>query len=122
MKPKYYKNISEALPIERPDDKIVKIIDNKFAIIKPMFTDGTYDKPSIMYLHINCIHTFGKLSLIKDIIDDVLSWPNVECIMWCMDHKENGKPYHYCHYWNSYRKIKHTARRLLKALNNHDNN
>ncbi len=117
----HYKSIAEALPHERPGDKVVQIIDNKFAIIQSLFTDGTYDKNKvIMYLHDKTIYSFGFVSSARNKIDVMLSWPNVERSTWSVDHSKNGKPYHYVTYWTSNRRLKKTARRLLRALNKHN--
>jgi len=118
---KHYKSIAEALPHERPGDKVVQIIDNKFAIIQSLFTDGTYDKNKvIMYLYDKTIYSFCNILLARNKIKVTLSWPNVERSTWCMDHSKNGKPSHYVTYWTSNRRLKKTARRLLRALDKHN--
>lgn len=52
------KNIQQALIIQRQDDKIVKIFNNKFAIIKSKFTNGKFDDDKICFLNNNTIYFY----------------------------------------------------------------
>lgn len=55
----HYKNIEQALLAERPTDKVVKILSNKFAIVQTMFTDGKFDAPSLCGLNKKTIYFYG---------------------------------------------------------------
>lgn len=117
MKNRFYKNIAIALKNERPTDKVVKILDNKFAIVKSIYTNGKFSEHSyIMFLDECTVYTFWAYAKVRDRINEILDLPNIERKMWVMDHSKNGKPLHHVHYNQSNRKHKHTARRLLKAL------
>ncbi len=48
-------NIQQALIIQRQDDKIVKIFNNKFAVIKSKFTNGKFDDDKICFLNNNTV-------------------------------------------------------------------
>lgn len=56
----HYKNISEALKAERPNDVIVKILNNKFAIVKCAYENGKIEiESSICSLDNNKIYFHG---------------------------------------------------------------
>jgi hypothetical protein len=115
-----FKTIEDALKVKRPSDKVVKILDNKFAIVRSMFENGTYHKKQIMFLENNTVYLFCSLDVVYDYIDEIQKWPNTSKTMWCLNHSENGKPYHYVSLTNDNRKFKHRARRLLKSLKNYE--
>lgn len=56
---KFYASISEALSVERPTDKIVKVLSNKFAIVESPFENGRYDKPKVCGIENNKIYFCG---------------------------------------------------------------
>lgn len=57
----WYKTIQEALAAERPTDRIVKVLSNKFAIVESLFENGTYDVPAVAGLcYDQKIKFFGK--------------------------------------------------------------
>lgn len=116
MRP-HYKNIEEALKVERPTDKIIKILSNKFAVVKCMYTDGTYERES----HIMSI---GKGTNVTSVgyLKNMISWckhvqtyPNVQPIGWYLINPQTKRNY-YKVIWTDYRKYKHDYRRLLKLL------
>lgn len=56
-----YKTILEALESERPNDKIIKTLSNKFAIVQSVYENGTYeDCHSIAGLDNGTIYFYGK--------------------------------------------------------------
>jgi hypothetical protein len=117
MQQQFYKNIEVAILATRPQDKIVRVINNKFAVIKNHFTSGDYSRPQVVFLREKTVYQFSPLENVKAAIENVLSWPNIHKTTWCMNHKENGKPHHYVTYTEDNRKIKQTARQLKKAFN-----
>ena len=66
------KNITDALKNQRPNDKVIKILSNKFAIVKSSFTDGTFDKPKICGLHNGIVYFYGALDYIKKYITNTI--------------------------------------------------
>lgn len=115
---KFYKNISEALQNERPYDKVIEILSNKFAVVKIACTNGTYmQEHEIMGLGGNgIVYGYGKKSTIKNKIKHALSYPNIEPINICYNHSENGKPYHWLRKNMDNRKWKQTYRRLERLI------
>lgn len=55
------KNIEQALIINRPDDKIVKILNNKYAIVNAAFDNGTFDKDVICFLSNGTVYFYPAL-------------------------------------------------------------
>ncbi len=116
MVKQHFKSIEEAMPILRPGDKIDKILNNKVAIVRSLFTNGKYDKPDVMYLHNGTIYTFWELHNLDKSISYYLKLPNIERSTWCCDHSQNGKPYHYLSKIVDNRRLKKTARQIHKAF------
>jgi hypothetical protein len=56
---KVFKNIHEALLNDRPNDKIVKVLSNKFAIVQSVFTNGEFDTMSLCELNNGVIYFRG---------------------------------------------------------------
>lgn len=114
---KHYKNIEEALKVERPDDKVVKILSNKFAIIKSKFTNGTYDRQTIAGINGGTtVYHISSVENVKRWIKHVLSLPNTQKTQWCLNHSANGKKYHYVFKTSDNRKWKQNMRRLNKLI------
>ena len=110
---KYYKSIEEALPILRPGDKLVKVLNNKFAFVKPVYENGKFGDERLMGLNDNTIFTyFHKAGHVRSMI----KMPSIKPEMWCMDHSDNGKPYHWLIYITDNRKLRHTYRKIAKLL------
>lgn len=88
---KYYKNIGDALKVLHPTDKVVKILCNKYAIVEAQFTNGTYDKQSIFFLHNNKVFFLSYV----DSLDSALKYyddmkPIERTMRWFRDkHKGN---------------------------------
>lgn len=108
-----YTNIEEALKHERPTDKVVKIINNKFAIVKPMYTDGSFSDENYCALGTDgkTIYFYCSVKGLKRYYESfVKDLPNVKPSAWC---DKNGK-------WkvkkSDNRKYKHTYRRLMKLI------
>jgi len=60
-------NIQQALIIQRPDDIIVKVINNKWAIVKAAFDNGEFEKEQICFLSNGTIYFYP--TLLKDFKD-----------------------------------------------------
>lgn len=52
------KNIEQALVIERPFDKVLRIVDNKWAIVMSAYDNGTFAEPSLCYLDNGVIYFY----------------------------------------------------------------
>lgn len=121
---KYYKNIVEALEVERPGDKILKQLSNNFAIVQSMYENGTYeDQASIMGLSKNIPMCYGKAdrkSLNK--FSFLISWIN-EKVKTMGNTEKIGMAYG-IHPWiikiQDNRKYKQQYFKLLKLLNETD--
>jgi hypothetical protein len=116
MRP-HYKNIEEALKVERPTDKVIKILSNKFAIVKSMYTDGTFETSStVMGIGRGTgVFTFGKLENMKAWCKRTESLPSIEHIGWWLINPQTKQQYHkIVHSKNS--KYKQNYRKLLKLI------
>ena len=113
----HYKNITEALKVERPTDKIIKILSNKFAIVKCMYTDGTYEKES----HVmgigkgTTVFSHGTLSTMKAWCRRVQEYPNIKKSGWDMINPQTGRRYYHI-YNENFRKYKQTYRKIAKLI------
>jgi hypothetical protein len=112
--PQYYKNIREALINERPTDKIVSILSNKYAIVQSLYTNGVYSEPSICGLDKNKIYFYGNIyrdntwkNLKAYIVNKVLTMPNHENRMTGYNHIKEYvlKSVNNKRYKKNYRKI-----------------
>lgn len=56
----HYKNIEEALRELRPEDKVLKILSNKYAVVQSRFIGGGLDTPSVCGLNESKIHFYCK--------------------------------------------------------------
>lgn len=61
----YYKDIETALKHERPTDILIKKLSNKFAIVKSLYTNGSYSEPSICALVDNSVKFYGPPKDVK---------------------------------------------------------
>ena len=104
----FFKSIKEALPIQRPGDIIRKEINNKFAFVDIINTDGTFTKNKLMGLDNNIIYSYD------------INWPwimecpNIERVGMCYNHSANGLPYHYITKITDNRRLKQIGRKLKK--------
>lgn len=60
-KPLKFKNIEQALIIDRPNDKIIKVLNNKYAIVSAVFDNGKFEKPQICFLNNGTIFFYPAL-------------------------------------------------------------
>ena len=51
-------NIKDALKNQRKDDKIIKVLSNKFALVQASYTNGTFTEPQICGLHNGVIYFY----------------------------------------------------------------
>jgi hypothetical protein len=109
----HFKFIQEALPVLRPGDVIRQQLSNKFAFVDILNTDGSFTKNKLMGLDNRTIYSYDLNW------EYIMSRPNVENTMWCMNHSENGLPYHYVHKICDNRKLKKAYRKIQKLIN-HD--
>jgi len=114
---KHYKTIEEALKVERPSDKVIKILSNKFAVVKSMFTDGTYEKhPHVMCIGSNTnVCSMGILKNMKQWCERVQQYPNINPVGWYLINPQTKRTYYKTIYSN-FRKYKHNYRRLSKLI------
>lgn len=116
MRP-HYKSIEEALKIERPTDKVVQILSNKFAIVKSMYTDGTFEpKPTVMGIGKGTgVFAFGKLENMKVWCNRVETLPKIEHVGWWLINPQTKQQYYkIVHSKNS--KYKQNYRKILKLI------
>ena len=116
MRP-HYKNIEEALKIERPTDKVLKILSNKFAIVKMMYEDGTYTRQSyIMGIgRGTSVYSFGCLEFMKQWCRRVEEYPACSHTGWYMINPQTKREYYKTyHVKNS--KMKQTYRKILELI------
>lgn len=114
------KNIQDALYQLEPEDKIVTVIDNKFAVINKMFENGNFDnKNYIVSLDNHKIFLVAELEHFKNINKSVQMLDNISYIT-IQTNIVSGKK-HNRHYLTllkvqDRRKYKHLFRRLEKSL------
>jgi hypothetical protein len=64
--PYFFTNIKDALAELRPSDKVVEVINNKFAITQSIYDDGTYEKHErLSLLDNNQVYWFGHVKQIR---------------------------------------------------------
>ena len=65
MKPNVI-TIKDAIKQQRPNDAIVNILSNKFAIVNAAYTDGTFENVNILiYLDNGIVYTLGYAKNVK---------------------------------------------------------
>lgn len=115
------KNIIDALKNQRPGDKIIKILSNKFAIVQSSYTDGTFDDDdSVCGLHNGTIYFYGKLSIINNFYINIVEPMQNEYVTTYFDtysRKSNGfLSYDYKVRFVKHNRYKMQYRRILKLL------
>jgi hypothetical protein len=91
----HYKNIEEALKVERPDDMIIKILSNKFAIVKSKYTDGTYSREYVMGIGKGTgVFSYGSLEFMKTTCERVAKYPNCTHIGWYLINPQTKMTYY----------------------------
>jgi len=116
MRP-HYKNIEDALKVERPTDKVIKILSNKFAIVKCMFEDGTYTRQSyIMGIGKGTdVFSYGCLEFMKAWCKRVAEYPACTHIGWYLINPQTKREYYkICHSKQS--KYKQIYRKISKLI------
>ena len=115
---KHYKNIEEALKVERPEDKVVKILSNKFAIVRPIFTNGTYHLETIMGLGSGTtVYSYGLLMNMKTWCRHVAeNIPNIQRQAICYNFPENGRSAVWLMKTNDNRKYKQSYRKIARLM------
>jgi hypothetical protein len=110
----YHTNISDALKVLRPEDKVIKIISNKYAIIRSAYEGGGFDEPHICGLYKNKIVSYCYMvnTSFKTMFNKVEGMPNTTPINWAYD----TKPY-YRTKINDNRKYKRHFRKINSLLN-----
>jgi len=110
MKPNVI-TIKDAIKQLRPNDNIVKILSNKFAIVNPAYTDGTFDVNTLIYLDNGIIYSLGYAKNIKKFYqENYKPLPNFKKTY---TYLINGKVKTSI---IDYRKTKHTYRKAIQLL------
>jgi len=116
MKP-HYKTIEEALKVERPTDKVIKILSNKFAITQPMFENGKFAQSYIMGIGKGTtVFSYGSLENMKDWCRAVADKPNTRRISICYNFPENKRYALWLLKIEDYRKYKQSYRKISKLI------
>jgi len=117
MRP-HYKTIEEALKIERPTDKVVKILSNKFAVVKIMFENGSF-APQSYIMGIGkgtTVFSYGTLENMKDWCRRVAEYPNSKWTSICYNFPENKRYAYWLMKREDYRKYKQCYRKILELI------
>jgi hypothetical protein len=109
-------NIKDALKNQRPNDKIVRVLSNKYAIIKASFTNSTFDNESICGLKNGVIFCYCLSVKNKDIFfKKVLSEPNIRKTFIAYNLKNGDIEYR--RKTIDKRRIKQETRKIIELLN-----
>ena len=113
----HYKTIEEALKVERPTDQVVKILSNKFAVVKSMYTDGTFEKdPHVMFIDKGTgVFSGGVLANMKRWCTVVEEYPNCKHIGWYLINPQTKREY-YKTVHSKQSKYKRLYRKLSKLI------
>jgi len=114
----HYKNIEEALKVERPTDKVVKILSNKFAVVKIMFENGSF-APQSYIMGIGkgtTVFSYGTLENMKDWCRRVAEYPNSKWTSICYNFPENKRYAYWLMKREDYRKYKQCYRKILELI------
>lgn len=113
----HYKNIEEALKVQRPNDEVVKILSTKFAIIKPALMGGGFGEPFIVGISggLN-VFSFGSLKHIEYTCESVARMENIKKQSICYDFPENKRYNVYLMKISDQRKYKQEYRKLSKLI------
>lgn len=113
----HYKNIEEALKVERPNDEVVKILSNKFAIVRPALIGGGFADEQIMGIsNSTTVYSYGSVKNICQICLNVSKLTNIEPVTICYDFPENKRYNVYLRKINDRRKYKKEYRKLSKLV------
>jgi len=105
-------SIQDAMKQQRPHDKIVGVLSNKFAVVKAGYTNGGYETlTTLMFLDNGNVYTLNYLNNIKRAYEKhYKTLPNITTKHWYLT---NGKTKSVI---NDNRKIKHTYRKAIELL------
>ena len=111
MKPQAI-NIIDAMKQQRPHDKIVRVLSNKFAVVKAGYTNGTTEiLTTLMFLNNGIVYTLNYLSSIKSTYEKhYKTLPNITTKYWYLT---NGKTKRVI---SDNRKLKHTYRQAIELI------
>ena len=104
-------NIIEAMKEQRPDDKIIKVLSNKFCIAKCKCMDGSFTKENYYFGLDN-----GKIYSYPSRPERAQLIPNIERIMWCYEGNASGLKRRWIVKTSDHRKYKQNCRKLAKLL------
>lgn len=105
-------NIEQAMAEQRPHDKIVRILNNKFCIARSQFTDGSFQKePSYFGLDNGKVYSYPKN------LSSIAKMPNVKPILWCIEGNNSGLKRRWVFKTSDNRKFKQNCRKLQRLLN-----
>ena len=112
------KNIVEALKNQRPNDKVIKILSNKFAIVQGAYIGGGFDVPAVCGLHNGTIYFYGNLDTIKQFYTNNIEPMQNEYIGIYYDpFIQNGyKTYKFKRKFIKHNRYKMQYRRILKLI------
>lgn len=117
MMRKHYKTIEEALKIERPTDKVIKILSNKFAITQPIYENGKFAPSYVMGIGKGTtVFSYGSLVNMKDWCRSVAEKPNGKWISICYNFPENKRYALWLMKREDYRKYKQDYRKISKLI------
>ncbi len=120
----HFNNIEEALKELRPEDKVVKILSNKFAVVQSAYENGTFDTPSVCGLDKHTIYFYTKwYNEAKASFLRVEEMPNTKRVLWAFYtdvKRQTGCAYRYKTSDN--RRYKRDFRKIHKLLKENFNN
>jgi hypothetical protein len=120
----YYTSIEEALAELRHEDKVVKILSNKYAVVQSAFIGGGYDTPSVCGLHKNKIYFYCKwFNEAKASFNHWESIPNIQrTIIAYYTNPQQKLGYVYRNKTIDNRKVKRYYRKIKQLLKLHYSN
>jgi hypothetical protein len=123
----HYKNITEAMTVERPFDRIIRVLSNKFCVAQCAQTNGTFQTTrsaggNRAVYHVfglgsgTTVYSYGNEDNIKDWCKEVEQMPNVKGMAVCYDFPANKKYGQWLYKHNDQRKYKQSYRKILKLI------
>jgi hypothetical protein len=114
---KHYKNITEALAAERPGDIVVKVLSNKFAVVRSALVGGGHDTEKFV-MGINGgtgVFSYGNLKNLPSWCKQVELMRNIQPIgWWLINPQTKGQYYKIVNH--NYRKYKQCYRKISKLI------
>lgn len=115
---RHYKTIEEALKVERPKDIVVKILSNKFAIVKAAYENGKFDE-DLKIMGIDggtTVYSFCSLVDAKERAREIEDKPNVYGKSICYDFPANKKYAIWLYKHIDRRKYKQSFRKISRLI------